>query len=46
MHTRVSPLWLLGAPVLVLAVYVSALVVPVVVREVVPAVVKAVMDSL
>ena len=46
MHAKVSPLWLFAAPVVVLAVYVSALVVPVVMKEVVPAVVKAVMDSL
>ena len=46
MQARFSPLWLLGAPVVVLGVYIATLVVPVVVREVVPAVVKAVMDAL
>ena len=46
MPVRFHPVWLLGVPVLVLAAYISALVVPIVVREVVPAVVRAVLDSL
>ena len=46
MFARISPWWLLGAPVLILAAYVTVLVVPVVVKEVVPAVVKAVVEAL
>ena len=46
MPVRFHPRWLLGLPLLVFAAYVAALVVPVVIREVVPAVVRAVTDSL
>jgi hypothetical protein len=46
MPARIHPAWFFGIPVLVLAAHVMTLVVPAVLREVIPAIVQAVAENL